>query len=516
MFPNEYYDNPYSSVFDSISSKSFNSILLELNIQNLNNAIKKQLLIDVKNRLSKLCAVYFETQMESFLKVSNFVNEKNACTFHDLFVGYLTEEFEFYQKNFPPILKHRIDICIRNWRDECSALLLRFSSCRNELKQTLRSQEGQLDLKFVSLPLGDLHETGAVRLVELSNGEKLIYKPRSLETELAWQHCWDGILGNIFPGMHSAGVVCLHREGYGWMHVEEKEEAQSQFDIEEFYFRGGINLALFWILGTKDMVFSNLVASKNQHKIIDCETLNYPHPVSSSYFFDEFNVLNTGYIPSSKSIIGSKTITSGILPQSEIYTKLHRFYIDNWGYWRYGRTGLRISETDNNLYFQNYFAPPIDFLHFFVSGFRHAIQVLTSPQGHSQLRDAMELLSRSRSRIAVRSTIVYSEFLEMVNATFTEDQFGELCRLFASLPIKFGLNDEQRKWFVKRELECLNTGRIPTFAYTPGFQFEASGLEFCAKNFCTRSSMGFAGLKGLPMSIVERQEELITQSFSSY
>ena len=65
----------------------------------------------------------------------------------------------------------------------------------------------------------------------------------------------------------------LDRGGYGWSEFVRQEPALDADDVERFYFRAGVLLALMHGLGGSDLHMENLIATRDQPVMIDTETL---------------------------------------------------------------------------------------------------------------------------------------------------------------------------------------------------------------------------------------------------
>ncbi|MFD9890355.1 type 2 lanthipeptide synthetase LanM family protein [Amycolatopsis sp. NPDC059027] len=123
---------------------------------------------------------------------------------------------------------------------------------------------------------GDSHQRGrSVRLLEFSSGHKVIYKPRPLSLHTRFS----GIVGWLnarVPGLELRTVDALARPGYGWLRFVEHRPCASLDDVDRFYRRQGVLLALLHALDATDVHYENVIACGDQPVLVDVETLLQP------------------------------------------------------------------------------------------------------------------------------------------------------------------------------------------------------------------------------------------------
>lgn len=155
-------------------------------------------------------------------------------------------------------------------------------------------------------PKGDLHAGRRFVLqVVTSSGHKLVYKPRSLRTDVAFGGLLDWLVEHGFP-MPFHRFRILDRGDHGWMEFVEARECEHADEVARFYERHGAYLALFYVLGGQDLIFDNIIAHGEHPCLIDLECLFAPlQPLSTdnagersaaARFFNE-SVIHTGLLP---------------------------------------------------------------------------------------------------------------------------------------------------------------------------------------------------------------------------
>jgi type 2 lantibiotic biosynthesis protein LanM len=154
--------------------------------------------------------------------------------------------------------------------------------------------------------LGDFHRGGrTVTLFRFESGLRLIYKPKSLGVEAAFQNLlrWTGQKG-FEPGFRT--LCLLDRGMYGWVELIEASSCTDEAAVRRFYQRQGGYLALLWLLDATDLHWENLIASGEHPVLVDLETLFVPRQRELGIMADEERVgrvlektvLATGLLPS--------------------------------------------------------------------------------------------------------------------------------------------------------------------------------------------------------------------------
>lgn len=129
-------------------------------------------------------------------------------------------------------------------------------------------------IEAIRLGSGDSHNNGkTVSALMFDNGQKLMYKPRSLKIEESYGALIEWMNQNVpaCSGLDYCKVYSV--KDAGWVEYIENEECKSQDEIREFYEKTGELLCILYTLSAKDFHCENLIARKNQPILIDMETL---------------------------------------------------------------------------------------------------------------------------------------------------------------------------------------------------------------------------------------------------
>ncbi|HEX2222968.1 MAG TPA: type 2 lanthipeptide synthetase LanM family protein [Thermoanaerobaculia bacterium] len=199
-------------------------------------------------------------------------------------------------------------------------LLDRWVAVRLELMERLAADWESLRALFspgadpgalveVKTGLGDPHRGNrSVTLFRFESGLRLIYKPKSLAVEKAFQELLDWTATRSFaPAFRTLRL--LDRGEYGWIEFIEAAPCPDEEAVRRFYRRQGGYLALLWLLEATDFHWENLIAAGEHPVLVDLEALFQPRMGDLGKAPGEVDearvgrvlqrtVLNTGLLPS--------------------------------------------------------------------------------------------------------------------------------------------------------------------------------------------------------------------------
>ncbi|MFD7169306.1 type 2 lanthipeptide synthetase LanM family protein [Streptomyces violascens] len=165
---------------------------------------------------------------------------------------------------------------------------------------------------------GDLHNGGqSVARVEFTDGDAVIYKPRSLGVDTVYAELLAQLGRDV--GLHLDTPRVVDRGDHGWVEVVRPTRCASRSEAADFYQRLGVQLALFYVLNGTDLHIENLIAAGAHPVFIDLEALFHPasgsapvweaasNPASADPASEALysSVLSTGLLPG-KSLIGQE------------------------------------------------------------------------------------------------------------------------------------------------------------------------------------------------------------------
>lgn len=122
--------------------------------------------------------------------------------------------------------------------------------------------------------LGDGHSGESTALVTLSDGTKLVYKPRNTDVTNSYNLFIDWVNQKLKTNLKT--FKCVSRGAYGWLEFVTYKPVNSPYELQEYYYKAGILLAITFLLGSKDCHCENVIASGSDPVIIDHETIVQP------------------------------------------------------------------------------------------------------------------------------------------------------------------------------------------------------------------------------------------------
>lgn len=130
------------------------------------------------------------------------------------------------------------------------------------------------DIKDIDTSLGDGHNGESTALVTLADGTKLVYKPRNIDTALAYNSFLTWVNHKLDTNLKT--IECVSCGSHGWLAFVANEAIDMPEDLSAYYHQAGILLAVTLVLGSKDCHFENVIASGKHPVIIDHETIIQP------------------------------------------------------------------------------------------------------------------------------------------------------------------------------------------------------------------------------------------------
>lgn len=281
--------------------------------------------------------------------------------------------------------------------------------------------EQDANLKSI-IPLNsDPHNESKIALCfKFEHGDKIVYKPRSLELDMIIDKIFTEILKfDVMPYL-SPVVPTFSRESYGWQKFVRKELVEKEH-VGEAYYNLGICAAVFAALGATDLHDENIIFYNTMPYFIDLETSLKPD------FEDEDNsILNL-----MNDIIKHSVISTSILP-AKMPTIPHRiligaintpypqkmqekvFGIKNWGTDAvdFARMNMEVSHCSHSLTLKDEITPdPLPFQEEFLEGYETGYHEIMLKK--EQIIDLLST-SKCRTRVIVRPTTQYALMLDAI------------------------------------------------------------------------------------------------------
>ncbi|MDC8760954.1 type 2 lanthipeptide synthetase LanM family protein [Janthinobacterium fluminis] len=246
------------------------------------------------NLLDKLFGVTHKVLIAQYKAIAATVSFDDFCD------SLLEPEVRAFFHSRYPVMRRWMDTLTMTWVEQSCELLARFIDDRAAIQRDIFRSDDAAEIRHIQFGMGDAHRGGrSVARIELCDGRKLIYKPRSLRIDLHFAALVQWL--NQHGKLDLQVPVALDRGNYGWVEFIHHEECASPAQVEGFYERLGAWLALLYVLEGSDFHYENIIASGAQPVLIDLESFFHPQMPSangeSNNNFDD-SVLRTGILPS--------------------------------------------------------------------------------------------------------------------------------------------------------------------------------------------------------------------------
>jgi len=173
-----------------------------------------------------------------------------------------------------PVLARRIGTTVEYFLDFMEESLDRFYAQKNTLEAAFFNGEPIHKITGVTGEISDLHQKGkSVLILRFDGDRKLVYKPRSLEIDVAWEE----FLAHFKTERSSVKAPhAVNFGNYGFIEYIEHKPCQSRSELETYYYNAGALMALLFAFGGNDFHMENIIACGSTPVIIDTETLMIP------------------------------------------------------------------------------------------------------------------------------------------------------------------------------------------------------------------------------------------------
>ncbi|MFO0589091.1 MAG: type 2 lanthipeptide synthetase LanM family protein [Polyangiaceae bacterium] len=211
-------------------------------------------------------------------------------------------------EEYPVLARALVEVTAR-WVETSAELFERLCADFDALKETLWNGQDPGALVKIDGGLGDTHRGGrSVQLLTFSSGESVVYKPRSLAPDTAFQRLvgWLNEHGQT-PALRLLRL--LDRGEYGWVERLHAGPCETEEELRRFYERQGANLALLYALDAADFHHENVLAVGEHPMLIDLEVLLHPR----------FRIMSpVGSVAAAGGILDDSVLRIGLLPSRSI------------------------------------------------------------------------------------------------------------------------------------------------------------------------------------------------------
>jgi type 2 lantibiotic biosynthesis protein LanM len=184
-----------------------------------------------------------------------------------------------------PVLARQWAIVVEGWVSATGEMIERLSHDRNDIVSMIglacdRNRERPSAGSEIADPgpvtaikagLSDPHHgRRRVAILVFENGEQVVYKPRSLAFDAAFQHLLRFFASRgLDPAPRALAVV--DRTSYGWIEYVSSGAFTTSVEVDRYYRQAGSLLAIAWLLGGRDLHMENVIATCDGPVLVDLE-----------------------------------------------------------------------------------------------------------------------------------------------------------------------------------------------------------------------------------------------------
>jgi type 2 lantibiotic biosynthesis protein LanM len=347
----------------------------------------------------------------------------------------------------------------------------------------------------VESDVSDLHHGGqSVVIFRLATGAKIVYKPRSVRPEIAFNDliAW---YNKQSPPLSLRVVMHLDKGSYGWAEFVSHKICEEEGEFQRFYLRAGTLLALLYVCSATDIHCQNLIASGEHPVAIDLEGML--SAVSIKNLFTragldgqpnfpgvDHTVLDTSMLPAiHENALPDREDSSG-LGEPKRMADLSGIGFVRWldintDKMRLNQAAPKASAESNSPFASGSTRSPSEFLRFIKSGYQQGYQVILKKK--SELfsnNDLLRSFDTLELRVIVRNTESYAQLQNhLLYPEFLKDGIDRSIELdWLARPLLSGREPyiPGRLQVLREELEQIERLDIPHFGTHMWQQLERS------------------------------------------
>jgi type 2 lantibiotic biosynthesis protein LanM len=455
-------------------------------------------------------AIHCARERSSWGRLAALSGEANEEDFSEQFVeSMISGGLATFLKRYP-VLARLLATVTMLWVDATALLLQRLAIDLPDIEEFLGAKGMLGCVTGLQSSLSDPHfGRRTVTLLTFASGHKLIYKPKNLGMEAAYNHLldWLNSCGSALP---LRVVKVLERPGYGWVQFVAHHSCRTREEIRRYYERAGMMLCLVYVLEGTDCHCENIIASGEHPVLVDAETLCHP----------QLRLMRWGGAADAdllaNDLLSQSVLRTGLLPSWEVHDELRRIAYDISGlgggnYEELSDEAPRLELTiadrmvsdrmpagsltgSNRPTLAGAPARPTDYVESLVAGFRKLYGFLLEyREALSNEGSPLNRLAEQRVRFLYRPTRIYKAILHHVLDTkYLRDgadqsiQLELLARAFIASdgPQSRAVSEERPLlWpMLRAEREALQQGDIPLFAAST----DSDSLELATGNRINR------------------------------
>ena len=257
--------------------------------------------------------VYCAYERSSWGRLAASGGEVDKEQLSEQFVQFMTSGgLATFLKQYPVLARFLATVTML-WVDATDLLLRRLAADLPDIEQLLDARGMLRHVAGLQPSLSDPHfGRRTVSLITFASGHKVIYKPRNMDLEVAYNQLLDWLNEHDLALPLKIGKV-LERSGYGWVHFTAHRPCRTKEEMRRYYERAGIMLCLVYLLEGTDCHCENIIASGEHPMLVDTETLCHPRlpPTHWDRATDADSLAN--------DLLSQSVLRTGLLPAWEVH-----------------------------------------------------------------------------------------------------------------------------------------------------------------------------------------------------
>lgn len=324
-----------------------------------------------------------------------------------------------------PVLLRLIASVTRQWINASSELINRFIDDQTLLQHEMLQTSEKLMVKSIQTGLSDAHNQGkTVSILELSDGNKIVYKPKDLRLEKVFSDLIEHLNTQKDSPIELKAAKTIPRGQYGWVQFIPHKSCNSEDEFTLFYEKAGAWLMLLHIMVCSDMHYENIIACGSDPVPIDLETILQSSPpefgadtasmtaLNLARFKIHQSVLKAGMLPSYSAATRSQIHDMGSLNATNGSSVIGEWKNINTNGMRWVQVHRTSSEYPNIPHYQSQYAQFGDFIPSFLDGFKRYGEFLIAQKDTPFIKSFWMKLADLPVRKVVRPTGSYLALIQ--------------------------------------------------------------------------------------------------------
>jgi type 2 lantibiotic biosynthesis protein LanM len=300
-FPFEDFYLPFILVGrHQLSTRLSTNDSLELLSEEAYKALEHSLLQQLVNLATETLLFEFNKLRENPLSINSIASQNiPSKVLYNTFIQNLLQDggLAFFQEY--PVLARLIAKTIDFWVESTAEFIQRLQADLSAIELTFSNNISLGKVKEIETSLSNRHNNGrCVLALTFSSGVKVVYKPKNLELDIAFNQLQDWC-NQQGVSLDFKLTKILNRQEYGWVEFISHKSCKDRDAVQRFYKRAGMLLSLLYLLGAGDRHDENIIANGEYPILIDADNLMHPlaNNLDESENWFKYSVLSTGFLP---------------------------------------------------------------------------------------------------------------------------------------------------------------------------------------------------------------------------